>query len=170
MPDETRRLFLALWPDDGLRRQLAQRREALGAVSGRAVPSHNLHLTLVFLGDQPTAELPRVVSAADRVATASFDLLLDRSGWFARARVAWLGGAPVEGGLALVGALAQALSQRAVSFDRRDWRPHVTLWRRVVRQPCLREPVPLTWPVREFSLIESNYGRPYQVLRTWPLQ
>ncbi|MDT8438908.1 MAG: RNA 2',3'-cyclic phosphodiesterase [Wenzhouxiangellaceae bacterium] len=164
-----RRLFFALWPDEMLRCELIAARESLGKPSRRAVPAHNLHLTLVFLGDRPAAELPLILAAGDAVSAPSFELVLDRFGWFRGARVAWLGAAVPEGGRALVEALSAALRARSLAFDRRDWVPHITLFRQVRERPAMPDIAPIPWSIQSFSLIESISGRPYQVLRTWPL-
>lgn len=165
-----RRLFFALWPDDALRREIVKRRAAIGNPYRRTVPDRNLHLTLLFLGDQPGDRLEALIDAVERIRLPGFTLVLDRLGWFARARVAWLGGPPVAGGLRLVGALADRAGGLGLEFDRRSWAPHVTLYRDVRQVPRAAEIRPLRWPASEFALIESIPGRPYQVLRTWPLE
>ncbi|WP_376690064.1 RNA 2',3'-cyclic phosphodiesterase [Wenzhouxiangella sp. EGI_FJ10409] len=170
MPKPTRRLFFALWPDDEIREEIATRRERLGRVSRQQVPDHNLHLTLVFIGDRPDAELVAIERAADGLKAEAFDLVLDRFGWFARAGVVWLGGEAPDPMLALAGELGAAMAALGIELDPRPFRPHVTLFRKVRRRPELPEPRPLHWPVREFALVESISGRPYQVLRTWPLE
>jgi len=168
----TRRLFFALWPDDDVRAAIEVRRRPLEGLSKRIVPTHNLHATLVFLGNQLGERLPSIVSAAEDVGqtTGAFELLLDRFGWFARPRVVWLGGEAVAPGRALVSALRKKMASLEIELDPRPWNPHVTLFRSVNRRPSLREPEPLTWCVRSFALIESIPARPYQVLRTWSLE
>jgi 2'-5' RNA ligase len=53
------RLFFACWPDAALQEQLAQLGRQLQRQSG-GKPSRreNLHLTLVFLGDVASSDLP----------------------------------------------------------------------------------------------------------------
>ena len=165
-----RRLFFALWPDDDLRRAIVERRGLIDGLARRRVPDHNLHLTLLFLGDQPAAEFDRVIAAADRIESPPFELELDRFGWFSSARVVWLGGETVAAGTALVERLAGAMHGLGLDFDQRPWSPHVTLYRRVRDRPRLPHPPPLLWPARDFALIESKSGCPYQVLRSWRLQ
>lgn len=133
------------------------------------MPDHNLHLTLLFLGDQPADAVNAVLSREPPAATA-FRMRLDRFGWFAGARVAWLGGPRHGAGEALVAALGRCAGAAGLRFDRRPWVPHVTLFRRVARRPTSPDPTPLDWPVREYALIESHPNRPYQVLRTWSLE
>jgi len=174
----TRRLFFALWPDAELRTAIVDRTEAVDlhdVLGGRRVPAHNLHLTLVFLGNVPVERFDSLVDAAGRVRRPGrFSLRLDRFGMFARARVAWLGAEPVPQAERLVRELGGvAGSAAAVTLEPRAWRPHVTLLRRIDVGPVRRIPAlgpPVDWPVRDFALVESIPCRPYQVLRTWPVE
>lgn len=166
----TRRLFFALWPDEHIRAEIIRRRDKLDDVSARCVPDHNLHLTLLFLGDQPAEQVEAIVEAADRIDVPRFEMKLDRFGWFRQARVAWLGGPVEPKGQALVDALVSRMSALGLEFRPPKWVPHVTLFRRVSRCPAWPDVEPLRWPVQSFALVESVGGRPYQVLRTWPLE
>lgn len=168
----TRRLFFALWPNAGVRAGIEARRQRLEPPSKRVVPTHNLHATLVFLGNQPIERLPLIKEAGDSAArdASGFELSLDRFGWFAGARVVWLGAEAVAGGRALVSKLQRLLGEAGIGTDERAWTPHVTLFRNVPRQPELPDPEPLAWSVTSFALIESIPNRPYQVLRSWCLQ
>jgi len=163
----SRRLFFALWPDAALRDGLVQRRRPLEARLPKRVPDHNLHLTVLFLGNQPGDWLEAIEDAADAIRSPSFELLLDRFGEFERARVVWLGGAAPEAGRGLAETLERSMRGLGLDFDRRPWVPHVTLFRKVDDGRNLPPVAALRWPVREFSLIESIPSRPYQVLRTW---
>jgi len=167
---KTRRLFFALWPSPEVRAGIIQRRERMTPPSHRPVPDHNLHLTLVFLGDQPESRLDQILALGDGLALPAFDLLLDRLGWFARARVVWLGGPRVAAGERLIEILTTGLDGLRLKFERRRWAPHVTLFRQVAQRPALPDVPLLDWPITEYSLIESVSGQPYQVLRTWSLQ
>jgi 2'-5' RNA ligase len=156
-----------LWPDATVRASILARRDALGPISRRRVPDHNLHLTLLFLGNQPAERLDEIQSVADSISIHSFSLVLDRFGWFSRARVAWLGGEAPGAARELVARLSGAMTEIGLRFDQRPFRPHVTLFRKVDRRPDFPKIRPLRWPIENFSLIESIPGRPYHVLRTW---
>lgn len=169
MSDPTRRVFFALWPDAAVREAIVGQRDRLNPPGARRVPDHNLHLTLLFLGDQP-AEAVDAVLRWEMPAVPSFQMTLDRFGWFAGARVAWLGGPRNVAGEALVAALSEQAADEGLGFDRRRWVPHVTLFRRVARRPQTPAPKAVDWPVTEFALIESRPNQPYQVLRTWSLE
>lgn len=163
----TRRLFFALWPDVPLREEILRRRALLKPSGWRAVPAHNLHLTLLFLGNQPSSALGDIDALGGQLCLERSRLRLDRFGWFPGARVLWLGGSAPEPIQAWVDALSSGMDSLGLSVERRPFKPHVTLFRRVLEAPDLPEPEPLDWSVRGLSLIESLPSRPYQVLRTW---
>lgn len=168
-PGKTRRLFFAAWPDADIRSAIVARRARLGELTRRRIPDHDLHLTLLFLGNQPANRIDQIQSFTEGISTESLTLVLDRLGWFARAQVAWLGGPAPPSALALVDRLEARMNALGLRFDRRPFRPHVTLFRRVRQRPEFPALEPLHWPVNEISLIESIPGRPYQVLRIWSL-
>jgi len=166
----TRRLFFACWPDERVRGEIVERRRLIDGLSPRRVPDHNLHLTLLFLGNQPGERLPELLATTDELSVDGFRLQLDRFGWFPGARVAWLGGAAPDAARALVNQLTDRCRALGLRFDHRRFHPHITLFRKVDRRVDFPRPPLLEWPVREFALIESIPSRPYQVLRTWPLK
>jgi len=166
---ESRRLFFALWPSSEIRTEIVRRRQAIDGLSRRRVPDHNLHLTLLFLGDQPADRVAEITDSARRLHAPGFELVLDRFGWFARARVAWLGGQAPAAGNALVADLTARVEALGLAFDRRPWAPHVTLFRKVAGRPELPGIEPLAWPVSRFVLIESVPGKPYEPRATFDL-
>lgn len=172
MPERspTRRLFFACWPNEVVRGRIIARRGLIEGLSARRVPDHNLHLTLLFLGDQPAERLDELLAAGGGLRSPGFTLVLDRFGWFAGARVAWLGGPAPDAARDLVGQIAKTAAGLGLRFDPRPFHPHITLYRRVARRPDFPDPPVLDWPIEEFALIESVPSRPYQVLRTWPLR
>ena len=74
------RLFVALVPPEGLRRDLERRGEELRGLCrrGRVVPWENIHLTLAFLGE--TDRRDAVERAMGRAAGAPFSLHTARPG------------------------------------------------------------------------------------------
>jgi len=164
-----RRLFFACWPKDKVRAEIVARRQLIDDMSPRRVPDHNLHLTLLFLGNQPGGCVEALYDAVDSLQSRGFTFNLDRFGWFRDAQVVWLGGAAGESALALVADLSSAMLGLGLDFEQRTFCPHITLYRKVSCRPILPAPPCLDWRIDHFALIESLPARPYQVLRTWPL-
>ncbi|MBK1709448.1 RNA 2',3'-cyclic phosphodiesterase [Marichromatium gracile] len=166
------RWFFALWPEPALRRALLGRMPCWLPPGGRATHGEDLHLTLVFLGALTPPQLDAVNAAAQQVAAAPFELVLDRLGHFARAGAAWCAPQRVpESLLALQLALVEAQCACGLTPEQRSYRPHLTLARRSTA-PRAAFGAPLRWPVREFVLARSVPGcvPRYRVERRWSLR
>ena len=102
------------------------------------VEPQNLHLTLKFLGDVESVELPRICKAvATAVADlAPFEILVSQAGAFPtveRPRTVWLGVSQGQDQMVqLHQRVEQALSPLGFRQEQRRFRPHLTLGR--VRQ------------------------------------
>lgn len=173
MGDDKRRLFFALWPEEGVRAQLASAWPA-ATLDGRPVRGDNLHLTLVFLGSVDRDTHACAERAADAVRCASFELVFDATGYFPRPQVVWIAPTHPPAELdVLVQALRAALAPCGLVLEARPYRPHLTLARKVRRRPALPPISPIRWPVRGFSLVESRShpgGVRYVPLRSWDLR
>ena len=175
MTSETARLFFAAWPAPEVQHALGEiARRARHECGGRAVADHNIHLTLVFLGDLPrdlVSELERLASA---LRARRFALAVDRLEYWRHNRILWAGcGASPEALQVLVERLRDALAAAGYHFDRRAYVPHVTLLRNARAAPAAGHCPAVTWPVTEFALVESaprERARVYQVLRSWSLE
>jgi len=168
--EETQRLFFALWPDDAVRERLVA---ASRQWSRHPVPEHNLHMTLVFLGDCTAAQRACYCAAAAGVAGAPFTLALNFLGGRARSGIQWLGSSETPAALLqLVRELSRALLACGFEPEKRRFLPHVTLSRKV-RKPIVKAGLDaLLWAVSDFALVESvpePGGVRYQVLERWPL-
>ncbi len=88
MTDDTRRdepfkrLFFALDCPPAQRKAIAQWRSELGLRAGKPVPADNFHLTLLFLGAVPLAQINEVCEAAGKVSTPE-ETVEDFAGSFA---------------------------------------------------------------------------------------
>ena len=152
-----RRLFLALWPTPEFREQLAARIEGwLGDQVSHAQRPDQWHTTLVFIG-WVDANLVSIVDAlAAGIACAPFVLSFDGLEHWRKPRVACLTASGIPAPLRnLVAELEAALDAAGIGFDRRPYRPHLTLARKVVRLEHAGPIATLEWPVRDFALIES---------------
>ena len=175
MTERTRRLFFALWPDEGTRARIVGRTaDYVRSAGGRPTARENLHVTVAFLGRIAESGLEGVSEAAGRVTGQPFELALARVDHWKRSRILSL--RPIETPavlVALVADLWQALSACAFERETRPFRAHITL-ARDARAPrgLAPEIEPLVWRVHELSLIESvtaPEGARYERLRSWPL-
>jgi 2'-5' RNA ligase len=162
MTDETKRLFFALDCPPVQRKAIAQWRAELGLRTGKPVPADNFHLTLLFLGAVPLAQINEVCEAAGQVRTPgeALKIALDRLQVWHRAGVLSL--APEQAPqalLRLVYALEQAMLPFGFDETPREFRPHLTLAREY-RAP---EPESATPPA--FFLRAERF----RILQDWPL-
>lgn len=171
---EHQRLFFALWPDEAVRRQLADYRDLLKGCRGRLVVPENLHITLAFLGSVDADTRSCLEQAADIISVPAFTLKLDELGFWRRSQVVWLGtGETPEPLLGLASALKQAMLGCGLEPESRPFQTHLTLMRKARRAPA-EEPCEATlWPVADFALMLSDTrpeGVRYEVLQRWPLK
>jgi len=173
------RLFLALLPDEDVRRALAQVAVEAGLPRDshlRLVNPRRYHATLHFLGGYP-APRPDLVAAVERVAGNLRDIAFD---WTLDRLRSFRGHHPPR---VLCGSVVPEMLQRSwlqwrekllqevpdMKLDER-FVPHVTLayGRAVLPELAVS---PLRWPVRELALLESRAGqRDYRTLASWPLR
>jgi len=175
-PEPARRLFFALWPDAPA---LARAVDAVATLvprgAGRPQRADQLHLTLEFLGNVPESRLQAVREAGAVAATSGRHevIVLDRVEYWRRPQVLCLTASVVPGPVgALVESLRRELALRGFTPERREFRPHLTLARKVADAPSPVDIEPLVWPVREVTLVESRTdpdGSRYSCLAGWPL-
>ena len=155
--ERTRRLFLALWPDEASQLEMERAtRQALRSLSSpRAVPACNLHVTLVFIGAVEEGRLGLLRSVAERVSreacttaepgqsagaerAKAVELIFERVEYWKKAKVlcaltdeatraAQAGPAAV-----LADRLRGCLLDDGFAPHLKPFRPHVTLARKVV--------------------------------------
>ncbi|MDB5793662.1 MAG: thpR [Noviherbaspirillum sp.] len=155
--EDSVRLFYALWPDAAARAEFRRLQENL---RGRLTRYENFHITLSFLGQQPSSLVPALKDILARLPTGSMMLTIDRLGYFTRNRIAWAGmHAPPDALLQLHGSLTQLLMQEGVSVDApSSFRPHVTLARDAA-PPSDMVFDPISWKADQVALIQSDMQR-----------
>jgi len=147
-----------------------------------------MHVTLAFVGAVPDGHLEKVVAAVrDAARIAPFAVALDAVGRFPASgapQVAWLGiGQGAAEMTALAEAMRRGLAARALPFDAKPFRPHLTLAR--VRENADRDSVraiaatlasarvrPLRFNADTVAVVESVLsprGPRYTSLATVPL-
>lgn len=153
------RLFIAIKLNEEMRAALidAQNRMYEGGVTGNYSPEENLHLTLAFIGEFPDPE--EVMDAISKVQFTPFDLALEGFGTFTDT---WWAGIKDNPALqAVVRRIRRALADAGIPFDKKPFRPHITLLRRAKAHSSLPEMEALSagMKVTYFSLMRSDRGK-----------
>lgn len=102
-----------------------------GLRAGRAVPRENLHLTLVFLGDQPDDMLEELHMQLTELRLPGPDLRFGGIDLFGPGKARMLAALvePVPELVALQAAVERSARRVGMAPERRAFRPHVTLLR-----------------------------------------
>ncbi|MBK9161719.1 MAG: RNA 2',3'-cyclic phosphodiesterase [Nitrosomonadales bacterium] len=173
---ETARVFFALWPDRKVRVALSAWQPCLHELcGGRAMRAVTLHTTLVFLGEVATHRLEALQLAAREVEAGSFGLCMDTARYWGHNHIVYAAPSSLPPELSgLVAGLEDSLRRHHFRFDRRAYKPHVTLARNAkwTDAPLPAMP-PVHWPVGDFALVQSvpDGGRAdYRVLARFPLR
>ena len=155
---EQPRLFIALLPDNAVRRCLAEYRDGWRWQGRPArVRDDKLHVTLHFLGNVARTRLPEL-RAALAVPFASFDLALGRPALWPRG-IAVVEPLSVPNELlALHAALKESLRGLGLGLpvESRPFRPHVALARRAQQAGFPAQALNLVWRVEGYALVESR--------------
>ena len=167
-----KRLFIALWPDMQVRRQLAslqkQMKTSAGLFDG-VVAFENLHMTLQFLGDVPVSSVDRIMAGLSTVNSQPFVLTLDSWGHFSRPGILWVGPTEPDRFLSLLQAdVVSAIKAGGNAAKEKNFVPHVTLFRKVSHLPEVGAFESVEWLVDRFVLVESHTHRDgvrYRVLQ-----
>jgi len=178
---ETARVFFALWPDEDVRDALMKGTAALQARhGGRPTRPDSVHLTLVFVGQVDARLLPELKAMAETLRVERFVTDFDVAECWRHNHIGCLGANKVPVNLlTLVKELETGLKAMGISFDRRPYKPHVTLLRKAdcrEEAVCLAKKNPalqqIRWPARDFVLVKSSLrpeGARYEELGRWPL-
>lgn len=157
------RLFFALWPDPELRKCIASDVESALRSADRSsinpVEPENYHITLAFLGSVSASSLDDIVRVCSDVHFGRFSLELDRTGYWPRARIVWLGPSRYSLELeALVDDLWNKLMGLGFRQEPQPYQPHVSLCRKAGSGLGMSLDSPINWPVASFVLVQSTPG------------
>lgn len=171
---ERARVFFALWPEARVQAELSRVAQLLhGAMGGRCTRPETIHLTLLFIGTVPRASLAALHLGAAELRLPAFELVLDKTECWRHNRIACLTvSQPPPALLDLVSGLEGLLDRLGIAYDRRPYRPHVTLLRGADCRAQTATSSRIQWPVRCFALVESRpgpQGRQYPRLGAYPL-
>jgi len=154
------RLFSAINPDPATADRLTSLQDTLRGTASRGNYSHpdNLHMTLVFLGEMPNTDVPAAMGAVIDLICKPFTMVVDHVGRDRRRgrELWWAGIIECRELLNLQRTLARRLDARGCQFDRRPFRPHITLAREVETVGLPWPIEPFSWPVTELHLMKSE--------------
>lgn len=152
------RLFLALWPTREENAALLGYLQRWSWPKGSSpVKPDRLHLTLHFIGAVDRQRIAEV-SAGLQVAMTPFELPLTQARIWPRGLAVLQPGALPETLTQLHSRLGEALQTLALPVESRQFRPHVTLARRVADVVPPAEAPALRWQVDSYLLVESLPG------------
>ncbi len=170
------RVFFALWPNDAERAAIAAWQPALHRLcGGRSMRAGTLHATLLFLGDVVQHRLEALQLAAQEAEGRHCDLAFDVAHYWGHNHIVYASASTVPQQLAqLVQVLEQRLKKHHFHFDKRPFKPHVTLLRHAQWSDApLPEMQRVAWKIRDFALVQSvpdEEGANYRVLARFPLR
>lgn len=166
------RLFFALWPDEQTKLKLIHLNQAIEANSFKPVLPHNLHATLVFLGDVDAATEVLIKQKILDIYSKSFELMFDQVSYWSKPKVLCLkcSHIPLELEL-LVISLNSAVASYGLPIEAKPYVPHITLTRNAHYLPYIKfEPIVLR--PQAFVLAEScseSEGVNYKIRQQWPI-
>ncbi|MEO8409348.1 MAG: RNA 2',3'-cyclic phosphodiesterase [Propionivibrio sp.] len=156
--------FFALKPPPDIAGQLvAMARDHADRYGGRATSFETVHLTLAFLGEFPAPRVDELIAVASGVRASSFDLRVDRLGYWSHNQLLWAGSVSSPPALMTLAArleitLAAGNCWIAGARDGHPFAPHITLVRKLATPVA---PTPLAtndrivWPCASFVLVRS---------------
>lgn len=129
------RLFIAVQFSDGNKELLygmAQRLRA-HAIQGNTTKKENLHLTLAFIGEVPGSVYKKTCAVMDVLHSGSFEIIFDRFGRFVQpdGMLYWIGAQDTPALMCLQRELTEALQKNKIPVDKKAFKPHITLGRRM---------------------------------------
>jgi RNA 2',3'-cyclic 3'-phosphodiesterase len=162
------RLFFALWPDDEIRKEICNISNQFKDENIRLTKISNLHITLAFLGEvseQAQQELEEKVSL---IKIEPFNIELTRIGWWKKPQILWIGTTDIPKPLQqLVKSIKKCVKQQGLKIDQREYKPHVTIARKVKKVVIPKDTFKINWEVSSFVLVISestNSGVDYQII------
>ena len=154
------RLFVAAKLSEEAVRRVRDAQDELRArsIRGNYTPPENLHVTLAFIGEYGDPD--RVMELLETVSFRSFDIRLDRLGCFGD--VGWAGFRESRELGELARKVRRALADGEIPYDRKRFRPHVTILRKPINAENGLPPVSVKQAVSRiagFSLMRSDRGK-----------
>jgi 2'-5' RNA ligase len=134
--DSTVRLFIAINFNESIKNDLCKVIEELKSATqkGSFTNKNNLHLTVVFIGEVSISEIGLIKKAMDAITCKPFTITLRDIGHFKRrgGDIYWVGVEENKNLKEIYSQLFDELIRSGFSIDKRGFKPHLTIGRRVV--------------------------------------
>jgi len=167
------RLFFALWPDEETRAKLDKVAQQFKNEKVSLVKKSNLHITLEFLGEVSGEDQQALQNKVSKISGQPFDIELTRVGWWQKPAILWIGTTHIPEPLThLVKSIKKCVKQQGLKVDKRPYKPHVTIARKVKQLFAPKDQFHIPWHINSFALIVSESidgGVEYRVLKKWNL-
>ncbi|TQV87689.1 RNA 2',3'-cyclic phosphodiesterase [Aliikangiella coralliicola] len=169
------RLFFAIDLSPSTKTTLIDFQDSITDIEARPVPGSNFHITLSFLGNLPEKKLELLLDGIQPIQQVPFEVTLKDLFYWPKPKIMAL--SIDDPGQNLINCKKQIENQVSnlgyFQFDKRQYRPHLTLFRKVEQMPEENFCIDAKIKVSEVSLMLSETGKSgiyYQSLETWPLQ
>lgn len=150
------RTFLGLSIDPDHTQQISQWREKALGVCLTDVKPYNFHVTLAFLGKLSSKQHEPLLDSLSVLDWTEFSVTFDLVGYWGKPKIQFIGPSEIPDGLATLAKDCQRLSRQAgISLEKRDYRPHITLQRKITTPVQALYPPQFTIRFDEFHLYES---------------
>jgi|LFRM01.1.fsa_nt_gb 2'-5' RNA ligase len=130
------RMFIAINFNEEVKAQINQiiDRVKSNSVQGRFVSEENIHLTLEFLGEVQEHRLGLIREVMDGIEFEPFTFGLTKIGCFRRpeGKIYWLGVEKCHTLYGIQKTLRQSLIEKGFKLENGEYRPHITLGRKVM--------------------------------------
>lgn len=137
-----------------------QKMVANNSVKGRFTDPSNFHITLEFIGEVNQEKLSLLTNMLHQLQNRPKELIVSSIGSFKRQNkeIIWLGIEKNADLLNLQIELKELLIKNGFETDKRDYKPHLTIGRQVVRNNPVDEIdiKPIQTPIRSIALMESK--------------
>lgn len=170
-----RRIFFALWPEEGTRGLLEELSSRAHAVfGGRRMRTETLHMTLAFIGEVNAGCADVAQAGSDWLSSQrAFSMTIDQLRCWRHNRIVWCGPRQVPASLAgIARSLCERLGAAGFKLEARPFAAHVTLLRNADCRGVAPEFVPFEWKARQIVLVESlplGGGARYEIIGRWLL-
>lgn len=153
------RLFVAIKLNENMKAAFINAQDLMyeSGVRGNYCAEDNLHLTLAFIGEYPDADY--VINALQTVSFTPFQITSEEIGSFGD--LWWAGISDNPALQAVVRRVRRALAQAKIPYDKKPFRPHITL----IRKARTDNGIPATdiegekMCVNSISLMKSDRGK-----------